>query len=269
MPLDRLSPRAKAGLAVAFALLLWIPQGISTQTTPVVTGHSVFYNGSTYDKCLASIAGILRSQVLWFNDQVLVERYPGKGTYIFVTEAGTSDPSEQSFLISEGVKFTFTDPNGADWIIREAYFPPPGVSAPNRIADPDTGVGVHVNKTYVWYVELAAEPILDQFPGEEYPHSIYNFLVLVDTCKFHRNGQTEGPIANHSSPSILNDRHGHPNGELAHDHETWQADLWVGKRPVIIEAADTGDHAVSHTVWAGVQDDPDRPQADGDHYDYD
>ena len=267
MPLDRLSPRAKAGLAVALALLLWIPQGISTETTPVVTGHSVFYNGSTYDKCLASIAGILRSQVLWFNDQVLVERYPGKGTYIFVTEAGAPDPSEEDYLISEGVKFSFTDPNGADWVIHEAYFAPPGYKAIAEGEESSTRAGLALNKTYVWFVELAAEPILDQFPGEEYPHSIYNFLVLVDTCKFHRNGQTSGPIANHNETAILNDRHGHPNGELEHEHETWNADLWVGKRPVIVEAADTGDRAVSHTVWAGVQDDPDRPDADGDHYD--
>jgi hypothetical protein len=267
LPLDRLSPRAKAGLAVALALLLWIPQGISEQTTPVVTGHSVFYNGSTYDKCLASIAGILRSQVLWFNDQVLVERYPGKGTYIFVTENGTTDPTHAPYLISEGVRFSFTDPNGADWVIHEAYFKHEETADGTKVSGTSVSVGAEIDKTYVWYVELAAEPILDQFPGEEYPHSIYNFLVLVDTCKFHRNAQTSGPVAHHNETAILNDRHGHPNGELEHDHETWKANLWVGKRPVVVEAADTGDHVVQETGWAGVQDDPDRPQADGDHYD--
>lgn len=265
LPLDRLSPRTKAGLAVAFALLLWLPQGISTETAPVVTGHSTFYNGSTYDKCLASMAGILRSRVLWFNDQVLVERYPGKGTFIYVTESGAPDPTAAPHLISEGVKYSFTDPNGAAWNIREAYYEHERTYTVKDKAPTEYGARVDINKTYVWYVELAAEPILDQFPGEEYPHSIYNFLVLVDTCKFHRNAETQGPVAVHNTTAVLNDQHGHPNNETAHDHETWKADIWIGKRPVVVEAVDTGDHVVGVTGWAGVTDDSDRPDADGNH----
>lgn len=263
LPIARWSPRTKASLAVAMALLLWIPQGISTETTPVVTGHSVFYNGETYDQCLASIAGILRSRVMWFNDQVLVERYPGKGTFVFVTEEGAPDPTAQSVLISEGVRYSFKDPNGVDWVIHEAHFDPGVDPGQSNLQASNTRVHVNVNKTYVWFVELSETPVLDQFPGEQYPHNYYNFLVLVDTCKFHP--YTRGPLAKHNNSAILNDRYGHPNADKPHAHETWGANIWIGKRPVVVEARDTGDRSTEHTSWAGVTDDQDRPMADGDH----
>ena len=57
----RWSNRRKAAAAATLALLLWIPQGISQSTQPVVTGHSTFYNGEGYDPCLASIAGIVKT----------------------------------------------------------------------------------------------------------------------------------------------------------------------------------------------------------------
>lgn len=265
LPLDRMSPRAKAGLMVVVALFLWVPQGISTETTPMVTGHSVFYNADGYDQCLASVAGMLRSRVMWFNDQILVERYPGKGTYVFVTEAGAPDPTTSQYIVSEGVQFTFTDPNGADWIIHEGYYKH---SRTTTIKDDDlenVQATMDIDKTYVWYVEIAGTPILDQFPGDD-PHSLYNFLVLVDTCKFHRNTSTQAPIANHNTTSgVLNDRNGHPNNAGNHTHETWNAHIWIGKRPVVIDAKDTGDQVKHQNTWVGVSDDSDRPQADGDH----
>lgn len=264
LPIARWSPRTKASLAVALALLLWIPQGISTETTPMVTGHSVFYNGETYDQCLASIAGILRSRVMWFNDQVLVERYPGKGNFVFVTEEGAPDPTQATYLVSEGIRFSFRDPNGADWVIHEAHYSVrPEQRGHQNLDPPDVALGANINKTYVWYVELAETPILDQFPGEQFPHSFYNFLVLVDTCKFHPH--TRGPIADHTNQTVLNDRYGHPNYESGHTHESWGANIWVGKRPVVIEARDTGDQDTKVTGWSGVTDDDDRPMADGDH----
>jgi len=253
LPFDRMSPRTKAGILVVLALLLFIPQGISTQHVPIVTGHSTFYNGSTYDQCLASVAGILRSRVLWFNDQVLVERYPGKGTYVFITEHGAKDPTGEPVLVSEGVKYVFTDPNGADWIVEEAYFATNAeAEADEKISAERQHVGVNFNRTYVWFVEIAASPILDQFPGERYPHSIYNFLVLVDTCKFHRNANTQAPMVHHSNATDLNDRNGHPNSELSHTHEGWSADIWIGKRPVVVPAADPGKANHYSSQWVSV-----------------
>lgn len=263
LPFDRMSPRTKAGLAVALALLLWAPQGISEETTPVVTGHSTFYNGDVYDQCLASIAGILRSRVMWFNDQVLVERYPGKGNFVFVTEAGAPDPTAVPHFYYEGVTYEFKDPNGAKWIVYEAYYSVPAHWA-NAGQDPrqpsNVGVEVTQDKLYVWFVEIADEPIIDQFPGAD-RHSVYNFLVLVDTCKFHRWDDVRGPVVKHENASVLNEDYGHENGAGNHTHESWNAHLWVGKRPVLLDEPETEDNSIQAGSWVGYDEDPGRPDS--------
>lgn len=248
LPIPRPSPRMKAGLAVAAAVLLWVPMGISTDTQPVVTGHSTFFNGDVYDQCLASIAGILRSRVMWFNDQILVERYPGRGTFVYVTEHGGKDPvryqeSEGFALLSDGVTYTFVDPNGAVWHVEELYLELGGnAPVPGRSENPfrygerltDSALdGFSQKRQYVWVVELSATPYVDEFPGDD-GHSLYNFVTLVDTCKFNVNGDTQAPRVYHENASVLNDRHGHPNGDLQHNHSAWNADIYVGKRPTVI-----------------------------------
>lgn len=259
LPFDRWSPRRKAGLAVAFALLLWIPQGISVQTQPVVTGHSTFLNGDVYDQCLASVAGILRSRVLWFNDQVLVERYPGKGTFVYVTEHGGRSPDEFDQLYSDGVTYTFVDPNGAAWHVQEVYVelggsaPIPGKNEEvwdygSRMQD-SVENGFDQFRQYFWVVELSATPIMDYFPGDD-PHSVYNFLVLVDTCKMNRNDETVNGTIDHDDPAILNDRYGHPNNETAHQHEVWNADIYVGQRPLVVPGGVDRNATAYETAWA-------------------
>lgn len=263
----------KAGLVVALALLLWIPQGISVQTQPVVTGHSTFLNGDVYDQCLASVAGILRSRVMWFNDQVLVERYPGKGNWVYLTEKGGKDPTKLTSMYSDGVTYNFVDPNGAAWHVEELYTPTSNpqvatdtetlttapnvqgaVNDPNEINEWEAGmnytnsVKVIQKRQYVWAVEIASTPIHDDFPGDD-PHTLYNFLLLVDTCKFNNNTVTRGVYADHTNVSILNDRNGHPNGDSPHGHETWQADIYVGKRPRIVPAGADTDGAEFQSQW--------------------
>jgi hypothetical protein len=261
LPFDRWSPRRKAGLAVGLALLLWIPQGISVETQPLVTGHSTFFNGDVYDQCLASVAGILRSRVLWFNDQVLVERYPGKGTFVYVTEHGGLDPADgERLLFSDGVTYTFVDPNGAAWHVEELYLDlsgtfttPGGSEKPSEVIAryedlPESGL--QKQRQYVWVVELAATPIVDQFPGDD-PHSLYNFLVLVDTCKMNRTDESVGGTANHNDTAILNDRYGHPNNETAHAHEVWNADIYVGQRPLVLPGGVDHQNATRYeSEWA-------------------
>ena len=262
--LDRMSPRAKAGLVVGIALLLWIPQGISVETTPLVTGHSTFFNGDVYDQCLASIAGILRSRVLWFNDQVLVERYPGKGTFVYVTESGGENPIDVKYLLSDGVTYTFVDPNGAAWHVEELYMDFGGtITYPGEHTEPEDYVkerrqwaqdrvaagSLSEKRQYVWVVELAAAPIMDQFPGDD-PHTLYNFLVLVDTCKMNRTAESVGGTANHNDTAILNDRYGHPNNETAHTHETWKADIYVGQRPIIVPGGVDKNATSYESDWA-------------------
>jgi hypothetical protein len=253
----RLSPKTKAFLAVALALLLWIPQGISTQTQPVVTGHSTFYNGDSYDPCLASVAGIVRSRVMWFNDQVLVERYPGKGTFIYITESGGLDPTSVNALYSDGTSYNFVDPNGAAWHVDELYW-----SRSNSISNPVEAVHVRqegnqqntsvqaqiVNdRQYVWVVELAAQPIYDQFPGSD-PHSYYNFLDLVDTCKFTNNTRTYAGETNHTSG--LGPSNGHETGATPHSHEVWNADIYLGQAPAIVLGGLDSNAASYTTSWA-------------------
>lgn len=249
----RLSTKAKAFMAIALALLLWAPQGVSTQTQPVVTGHSTFYNGDVYDPCLASIAGILRSRVMWFNDMVLAERYGGKGTFVYVTENGAQDPTKWETLYSEGVFYDFVDPNGAHWHVEEAFADlrghTPGTSSPGQTVDYVYNQEMlQRDKEYVWIVELSDRPIVDQFApayGEQYYHDLYNFLVLVDTCKF--KNATAGGYHNieHSGSEG-----GHPVNEDGHRHDGYQANIWTGTRPNIAPWIPSEEALAWQSGWA-------------------
>lgn len=268
------SARRKAVLAAALALLLAVPLGISEQTQPVVTGHSTFYNGLAFDPCLASIAGIIRTQVMWFNDQVLAERYGGKGTFVYVTENGSADPRARNSLYTEGVFYDFVDPNGVHWHVDEAFMGPidPNGADPGAITPDDPGAGQpdgaldESKRTYVWVVELSAFPIHDQFAGSpdspDY-HDLYNFLVIVDTCRFHRNVQTNFNGARHNADpadtydfnvthngTVLNPGYGHETGTGNHTHESFMADIWIGQRPVLVPVGADSTGAQWEADWA-------------------
>lgn len=264
------SPRTKAALACVLALLLFAPMGISERNQPVVTGHSTFYNGAGFDPCLASIAGIMRTQVLWFNDQILAERYGGVGTYVYVTENGSQDPRPNvdgiAYLFTEGVFYDFVDPNGVHWHVDELFY-----------SDLHTDVGVHPNepvgglvetpraddnRTYVWVVELSAFPIHDQFAGDPRSpnfHDLYNFLLIVDTCKFHRSSQTNWNYANANDFNIthqgqdLQPGFGHEAGTDVHRHESFTANLWVGTKPIIVPIGANPSGAQWNSEWATTQ----------------
>ena len=277
MMLPRLSQRQKALAAAALALLLWLPSGISTETQPVVTGHSTFYNGSGYDPCLASIAGIVRNRVMWFNDQVLVESYGGKGSFVYITEHGARDPTDPNIkLLTDGTFYDFVDPNGVHWHVEEDYYT---VIHGGATVDPNTAPAqwvqqpsVDQNKTYVWIVELAASPIHDQFAGAPdgpYYHDIYNFLVLVDTCKMHPDKaldtRTNDPTPDDRSP-LLDDngtlshdarcnctnsgQYGHVAGSADHTHRVFLADLYMGTQPTAIPAGASAQGAQYTSSWA-------------------
>ncbi|MFA5862782.1 MAG: hypothetical protein WDA16_13910 [Candidatus Thermoplasmatota archaeon] len=250
------SARRKAVAAATLALLLFAPLGISENAQPVVTGHSTFYDGDGFDPCLASVAGIMRTQVMWFNDQVLVERYGGKGTYVYITENGSGDPRENFAdgnngrkLFTEGTVYDFVDPNGVSWHVDEAFFG--NLEVPTQEPVPQPRVD---DRFYVWIVELSAFPIHDQFAGDPRSsnyHDVYNFLDIVDTCKFHRNDKTnaDGELnpdktydfnITHDNPDELGPGYGHPSGTSPHKHETFMADIWIGSRPVLIPVGADG-----------------------------
>ena len=255
MSLPRLSRRQKAGLAVALAVLLWAPTGVSHQ--PLVTGHSTFYQGDTFSPCLASVAGLIRHRVMWFNDQVLVETYGGAGTHIYVTENGAPDPRAEETLYTDGVFYDFVDPNGAHWHVEELYYDKSGDTTIHENYSelvPEVSVTRAQKRTMVWVVEVAPRPIFDEFAGND-AHTYYNFLVLVDTCKMKNNDiDNFDGIENHNNASgTLNDKYGHENGEKEHTHERYMADIWVGKRPlsVVPNGASTAG-AQWQTEWAST-----------------
>lgn len=251
------SRKSKAFAAVFLVLLMWAPSGVSVEQLPVVTGHSTFFNGDVYDRCLASVAGILRSRVMWFNDMVLTETYGGKGTFVYITEDGAPDPTKQNVLLSEGVFFDFVDPNGARWHVEEAYMDYGGSTTypgPNNVQDwtadtiRDAGKPVEKQRYYVWFVELSERPVYDQFAppmGDANYHTFYNFLVLVDTCKFNNNTATRRALEWHTGLEA-----GHPVGELDHKHESWNANVWVGTRPVVVPGGVSNQTASWQSNWA-------------------
>lgn len=257
-PFRRWSNSRKAAVAVALALFLWIPQGISQTQQPVVTGHSTFWNGEGYDPCLASIAGIVKTQVMWFNDMVLAERYGGAGDYIYIAENGSDDPRPgrgHTFMWSDGTFYDFVDPNGAHWHVEESYYSTVGVS------DDLTTVNLpsqNEEKTYVWSVQLSPTPIHDAFAGSPTSanyHDIYNFLSIVDTCKFRKTSSDLGDVVHEGE--VLGPGHGHPAGATPHSHGMHMADIWIGTQPIIVPRQ---QNATNDASWSTQWSDPSNAQ---------
>jgi hypothetical protein len=265
---SRWSTRQKALLAAATVLMLFLPMGVTQQEQEVTTGHATFYNGQGFDPCLGAIAGILQTQVMWFNDQVLVTRYGGAGTYIYVTENGSTNPMSWTAIYTDGTAYDFVDPNGVSWHVDEGFaMNGEGTAVHNgNLPDPSDPprAGVTQDRTYVWIVQLSAFPIHDQFAGQDpnNEHDLYNFLDIVDMCKFHRNQETHvGPptpdqandggynfnITHQNTPQNPNElspAYGHPIGTQPHTHETFWADIWIGPKPVLVPIGVTGSDPV-------------------------
>ena len=89
-------------------------------------------------------------------------------------------------------------------------------------------------------------------PDGPYEHDIYNFLVLVDTCKMNEKGALDtrsndptpadrsdhlddsGTLHHDTSCECLNASYGHPNDATAHTHRVFLADLYVGTQTMVI-----------------------------------
>lgn len=269
------SNRRKAALAATLAFLLWAPSGLSQSTGPVVTGHTTFYKGEDFDPCLASIVGVMQTEVRWFNDMVLARRNGGKGTFIYISENGAEDPRDQPQLFSDGVTYDFVDPNGAAWHVEELYYGNwdtgvVGGSTNPFSPDPEVRPTVWTDRTYVWVVELSAQPIYDQFAqhldrNDPNWHTVYNFVALVDTCKFHRENETNfnGALKNTTTDTydfnVTHDkddpqrddewRNGHKStDDPVHTHEAFLANIYVGKRPVVV-AGGAQDTTSESSTW--------------------
>ncbi len=249
------------GIALAAVLAAIVPAGISTETTPIVTGHSSFYNGDDFDPCLAAIVGIMRLRVMWFNHEVLVERYNGDGAYIYATEHGAPSPTaDGAHLVSSGVFYDFVDPNGVAWHVDEAYWDsqintvPADVTIDNDDLVPDVDVSPKPLSAKRWYTWIVAvdKPVRDHHAGSD-PHEWYNFVVLLNTCKFRKdNLNNSQPNGNLTHPAGMGPDTGHLKNDPAHEHERYEVSLWVGTQPKIAPVGTETPYQIASRAGVGL-----------------
>lgn len=214
------------------ALFLGTTLVAATEETTVVQGHVNWSYISGYDKCIAAVAGLASSRVLWFDDSILVDNFNFGDTWVYAIQAGAPDPRGRTLAYVRS--FEFDDPNGLVWNVSEyQYFAAPASSEPahahvDEIGAGTTGANAHEHADarayYTWVVRLIESPESDRHAGND-PHDRYNFVLLVDTCKFI--GDATG-AAEHAAGSHPDDPY--YNG-AQHGHETFEADLLLGGAP--------------------------------------
>lgn len=242
---------------VGIAAILSVPAVLADHTAlPVVGSHTTYANMDGQDPCIAGIAGIVRMRVMWFNGQVLFERAAEEGSsWVYAIESGAPDPRDAP-LQPTGQVFQFVDPNGVGWTVTEYNFTSGvnasvpsggGVSAdpllpPDpHVTPPDEG-GAEVISHYVWVVQTG--PTMSDLAATGRP---YNFVNLVDTCKFTGSGSSishdkdAGGNWTSSKPGDdTTDQHVATDGN--HAHGAFNVDLYVGKAPKVLvpEGGDLG-----------------------------
>ncbi len=227
----------KLATLLAIALLL-VPAVLAAHPAPVVTGHTRFVDLDGYDPCLAGIAGLARMRVLWFNDVPLYERSSvGEGKYLYAVQNGAPDPRDEQ-IVTSGERFEFKDPNGNWWEIVEGYFDV-DPRAGGEFSVSGSGVTFPKNATvslarmYVWIVQInPGEPFPNDNFGDHPEAAFYNFVTLVDTCKFTSAITSTGNASHDTAADGGVDHESydgeHEPGYTSHEHETWLVDLWIG-----------------------------------------
>jgi len=215
---------------VGLVALMTFPTAYTLQQDSVVTGHVTYAAMDGFDPCIAGIAGIVRLRVMWFNDQVLFERAADEGSWVYATEAGAPDPRDQ-MLVPTGEKYEFVDPNNVDWAVTEYTFT--GVEAqvypPNEHHD--------ILQWGVWVVKTG--PTVRDYAATG---RSYNFVNLVDTCKFNAAGHALAHSHDGSgnwTSSEANDttENQHLANDPDHAHESYQVNLYVGPEPQVLVPA--------------------------------
>lgn len=219
-----------------------------TTTDTVMTGHTTWMEeSSAYDGCLAGIAGLLKQQVTWFNGQTLFETSEGNSddTWIYFTDGGLGgdqrvDPTSEDLIRSNNT-YQFEDPNDEDhtWTVKE-YFVydglPDGVNGVGDIGDEEPGV--NWDRIYIWAVNASASSIEDETTlGKD-----YNFVGVVDTCKFDSARERNETHDNQNESEDKHDprwQHDSANNEGEHDHDVYFVDLWVGGEPETVLGTET------------------------------
>jgi hypothetical protein len=237
-------------VALGICALLSVPAGASVQQQPVVAGHSVYGDMDGLDPCIAGIVGVVRLRVMWFNNQVLFERTPdgsSSGSWIYGTQAGAPDPRVAA-LTPTGEVWSFTDPNGMDWSVAEYNF----TAGPDALVHggdvgyrngsvvatpPQVEQNPEVRSYYVWVVRVGPTTY-GGYDGKD-----YNFVDLVDTCKFsipeERAVQHANDTGTWTSDWTGDTTQGqHMAGDGTHAHDVYDINLWVGSEPVLAPPAD-------------------------------
>lgn len=213
----------------------------ATEQSTLVTGHVTWTDIGGYDNCKAAVAGLASSRVLWFDDSVLIDNYDLGNTWVYATEADAPDPRGRTLAYNRS--YVFDDPNGWIWNVSEyQYFASPGASADGD-ADPYTSSAAmdsdlearahaRAGPYYTWVVKLLPAPEIDRHPGPD-QHSRYNFVLIVDTCKFLRMSQNHTDIGRGKyDPTVEHGEHvNDPNGSGQHAHELFLANLMLGGAP--------------------------------------
>jgi hypothetical protein len=239
----------KVGLLCALAVLS-VPAGSAVQQQQAVAGHTVYGAMDGLDPCIAGIVGIVRTRVMWFNEQVLLETTPDDGSaYIYALQAGAPDPRDQ-LLTPTGRTYPFTDPNGLDWQVTEYNF----TGGPDALAHggaagyhngsvvatpPTVDDAQNLASYYVWVVRIG--PTQQDTAATGRP---YNFVDLVDTCKFtdahpertvHHSRDGNGTWQSDWGNDTTQD--GHLPTDGPHDHDVYDINLYVGEEPKLAPVA--------------------------------
>lgn len=229
--------------------LLLVPTAWTFSDEPVVAGHTTYADMDGLDPCIAGIVGIVRLRVMWFNDQVLFERSAQDGSsWVYAVQGGAPDPRE-AMLTPTGTEYPMTDPNGIEWVVKEYAYraaTAAGVNAGEYEVEPTSSTPVvveeepsyHANtdgaEYHAWVVQTG--PTIEDFSATGRP---YNFVDLVDTCKFTEDAAGT-PVQHTSSGGNWSSSWGNDTTEQAHfaddpthGHDRFSVDLYVGKAPKV------------------------------------
>ncbi len=262
--MKRRTSRRNQVLSLLALALLTVPVIVPAQSVEVVTGHTVYVDMDSLDPCLAAVAGMVRSRVLWFDGSLLHERTNFDGdSYIYATQHGAPDPTHHmrweniteiedagSKVLVTSQYYNFTDPNGIHWNVTEVYWEEGVRYNVSASADGDSGqvsanyqeadnATAGTNRYYAWIVQIG-KTTQDLHAGTA-DHEVYNFVNLVNTCKFNEDAKNGSVNHTNDPPGFEHD----DNTTYPHDHQTWDVDLYVGNEPSSIPLGQDPDNTVN------------------------
>ncbi len=232
-----------AGLALALGAVGSTIAVQPTATNEVMTGHTSWMETSTsYDGCLAGIAGLILQKVTWFNGQTLFETSSGtsEDTWVYFTDGGLDaderiDPTSED-LFRSNETYEFEDPNrDHTWTVKEYYVNKglPGITGVDG-SPGDQEPGLEQDRLYIWAVNVSAQPFHDSTIDQD-----YNFVGILNTCKFdedpartvEHDDQNDHDKRGDEDPHDPKWQHDSNNPEGEHEHDVYTVDIWIGGEP--------------------------------------